>query len=482
MAMAGEESNRGAANPKGLPPQNTPKIDLSDAEFEALFAESLFANNTPQPSLQMRPPVPNQVKAVPKQTPNPTDNRASTPRPAPNPQRPLPKPLTPTPNSNQSQSRPVQSSFVPDAFDDFDNLFSQQHGVAPLQTPPTPNINHPAPPLELFARSQPLPVKPLQAHVHPNSQTRTNPNKEQEEARPARFQPTTVAVQRRRKKNEEYYEPSRWDIVGTILQGALFIAVALFTGYFALLQLGAFQPNTTPINTNTTGSLAMLWSNGSIINVDAGQTYLNLPPPVAATATAIPTPTAQPTNNTTVVQQLTATPLPTFTPLFAPTATPLPVTSRPQPVLAQSPTPNPIGVAVDYSQSPPTRLVIPKIGLDTVVKEVTVKLGSWQVADYAAGHNLGTAYPGEIGNMVLAGHRDIRGNVFLRLPELQTGDQFQVYSNAGVFRYQVTSVFEVDPTDISVMNPSPESIATLITCTPLGTSARRLIVRAKLVN
>jgi sortase A len=150
--------------------------------------------------------------------------------------------------------------------------------------------------------------------------------------------------------------------------------------------------------------------------------------------------------------------------------------------LAQSPTPNPIGVAVDYSQSPPTRLVIPKIGLDTGVKEVTVKLGSWQVADYAAGHNLGTAYPGEIGNMVLAGHRDIRGNVFLRLPELQAGDQFQVYSNAGVFRYQVTSVFEVDPNDISVMNPSPESIATLITCTPLGTSARRLIVRAKLVN
>ena len=83
---------------------------------------------------------------------------------------------------------------------------------------------------------------------------------------------------------------------------------------------------------------------------------------------------------------------------------------------------------------------------------------------------------------VIAGHRDIRGSVFLHLPDLQKGDSFTVYSNAGAFHYLVTDIFEVAPTDISVMNPTADASATLITCTPLGTSNRRLIVRAKLVN
>ena len=84
--------------------------------------------------------------------------------------------------------------------------------------------------------------------------------------------------------------------------------------------------------------------------------------------------------------------------------------------------------------------------------------------------------------MVLAGHRDIRGSVFLKLNELQLGDEFKVFSSVGVYRYVVSEIKEVAPTDINVMSPSTEAIATLITCTPVGIASKRLIVKAKLVS
>ena len=57
----------------------------------------------------------------------------------------------------------------------------------------------------------------------------------------------------------------------------------------------------------------------------------------------------------------------------------------------------------------PTEIRIPRIKLDARVREVTVRLDTWEweVADFMAGHHTGTANPGETGNVVIAGHRDI---------------------------------------------------------------------------
>jgi len=183
---------------------------------------------------------------------------------------------------------------------------------------------------------------------------------------------------------------------------------------------------------------------------------------------------------------------------------PVPLSPGSQPVVAPTPTPartvlnGPLAVAptptpaivqpflqsleegAEPPPSPPRRLVIAKLGLDTPVREVTVNLGNWQVADNAAGHHLGTAMPGRAGNMVLAGHRDIRGSVFLRLNDLQKGDDFKVYSDTAVYRYIVTDITEVGPNEISVMAPTVDPTATLITCTPVGLATKRLIVKARL--
>ena len=88
--------------------------------------------------------------------------------------------------------------------------------------------------------------------------------------------------------------------------------------------------------------------------------------------------------------------------------------------------------------------------------------------------------PGQNGNMVLVGHRDIRGSIFLRLNELQKGDEFTVYTDNASYKYVITEVREVAPTEISVLNPTLDPTATLITCTPIGLATHRLVMKAVL--
>jgi len=98
----------------------------------------------------------------------------------------------------------------------------------------------------------------------------------------------------------------------------------------------------------------------------------------------------------------------------------------------------------------------------------------------------GTALPGEKGNVFITGHSSnypwAKGNynhVFALLNKVVVGDVVQVkYKNVD-YIYKVSSIKSVEATDVSVMNSSSDSILTLMTCTPVGTSLRRLIVTAK---
>ncbi len=126
----------------------------------------------------------------------------------------------------------------------------------------------------------------------------------------------------------------------------------------------------------------------------------------------------------------------------------------------------------------PTRLVIPAIGLDTPVKEVTIENGVWQVAEYAAGYHRGTARPGTIGNTVISGHKGLYGGVFARLEELSPGDEVLLYAGPHLYRYVVEEKKSVWPHQVEVMAQTARPILTLITCTAYDT--QRLIVIARL--
>lgn len=138
-------------------------------------------------------------------------------------------------------------------------------------------------------------------------------------------------------------------------------------------------------------------------------------------------------------------------------------------------------VVADVKSAPePTRLQIPAIDLDTGVREVFVRDGVWEVADYAAGYMHGTALPGESGTMALAGHAGLRGGVFRDLGRLQSGDDVVIDAAGWRYRYRVREAFNVLPTQTEVLAPAEHPTLVLITCTNWDTE--RLIVAADLIE
>ena len=82
--------------------------------------------------------------------------------------------------------------------------------------------------------------------------------------------------------------------------------------------------------------------------------------------------------------------------------------------------------------APPVSIRIPAIDVDSRVVELGTTVDEhgelvWETPKHAVGHHLGTANPGETGNVVLSGHINspIRqeGNVFSKLPRVKLGDE-----------------------------------------------------------
>ncbi len=111
----------------------------------------------------------------------------------------------------------------------------------------------------------------------------------------------------------------------------------------------------------------------------------------------------------------------------------------------------------------------------------------WQTIPFIVGHYRTSAEAGQNGNAIFAGHvtSQTLGNVFLNLYKVELGDKVEIYTKNTVFTYKVNRVRLVLPTDTSVMNPTTDATATLITCAgdwipSEHQYSRRLIVTAKL--
>ena len=98
------------------------------------------------------------------------------------------------------------------------------------------------------------------------------------------------------------------------------------------------------------------------------------------------------------------------------------------------------------------------------------------------GHLEGTARPGSGGNCVIAGHRDTH---FRALKDVRAGDDILLQSAKGNFRYRVTDVKVVYPSNTQLLQPVPGPTLTLVTCFPfyyVGPAPKRYIVRAEMVG
>jgi sortase A len=101
----------------------------------------------------------------------------------------------------------------------------------------------------------------------------------------------------------------------------------------------------------------------------------------------------------------------------------------------------------------------------------------------------GTAIPAEKGNAVIFGHstlpqlyneKDYK-TIFTNLYALSPGDKILININNITYRYRVENVKVVDPENTSILEQYfDDSYLTLVTCTPPGTTWKRLAVKARI--
>lgn len=130
------------------------------------------------------------------------------------------------------------------------------------------------------------------------------------------------------------------------------------------------------------------------------------------------------------------------------------------------------------------RISIPKLNIKSA--EVTTIDNSldFHLVNYA-----GTAIPPNNGNAVIYGHstlpqlfnpKDYK-TIFATLHTLKVEDEISINVQNIEYFYKIFSIIIVDKTDTSIFTQTYDnSYITLVTCTPPGTTWKRLIVKARL--
>jgi len=177
-------------------------------------------------------------------------------------------------------------------------------------------------------------------------------------------------------------------------------------------------------------------------------------------------------------------PGPTLTPSPTPTPSPPPTTTAP-PTLTPTPAPTPLPTPLPA----PVQIQIPAIGVKRSIialpRTVDRATGAWtwdtkklfrSGRSDLVGHSQGSAFPGQMGNMILVGHNYGYGynGVFVSLGRLKAGHEVIVVNKAGqTFRYRVTKVQRVKwrtkdfaelTQHLAFLEPGGRERVTLVSC------------------
>ena len=120
------------------------------------------------------------------------------------------------------------------------------------------------------------------------------------------------------------------------------------------------------------------------------------------------------------------------------------------------------------------RIEIPRLGVSTIIRSGS----DARTLRLAVGHIPGTAFPGELGNIGLAGHRD---TFFRRLRDIRADDEIRIVTPERTYTFTVERTQVVSPRDTWVLDDTPTPALTLVTCYPftyVGSAPNRFIVRA----
>ncbi len=118
---------------------------------------------------------------------------------------------------------------------------------------------------------------------------------------------------------------------------------------------------------------------------------------------------------------------------------------------------------------------IPAIGIAKPLMEGAA-LGT---LDLGPGHLPGSALPGQLGNVVVGGHRVSHDHPFLDIDRLVPGDAVIFTIGTQRFTYLVESTEIIDPLDVHVVEQHRAYLATLFACHPKGSTSQRIIVHLR---
>jgi len=122
------------------------------------------------------------------------------------------------------------------------------------------------------------------------------------------------------------------------------------------------------------------------------------------------------------------------------------------------------------------RIQIPAINIDAPV----VQGDGWEQLKKGVGQNVGSANPGQTGNIILSAHNDVYGELFRYLDKLAPGDQVVLYTQQRQYVYVVDRTAVVEPTAVEVMASTGSPTVTLISCYPYLVDKQRIVVFARL--
>lgn len=125
------------------------------------------------------------------------------------------------------------------------------------------------------------------------------------------------------------------------------------------------------------------------------------------------------------------------------------------------------------------RIQIPAIDIDAPVVQ---GMYDWEALKRGVAQKIGSAAPGQVGNMALAAHNDIYGELFRDLDQLKPGDEVIVSSSTQSYTYIVRETLIVEPTEVWVLDPTDWPSATLISCYPYRVNTQRIVVFADLAD
>ena len=130
----------------------------------------------------------------------------------------------------------------------------------------------------------------------------------------------------------------------------------------------------------------------------------------------------------------------------------------------------------------------PRLGISAPVFWKVSTFESNKKMNFGLTHIINTSAPGDGGEGLISGHssnywweRGDYNEVFINLPKAQIGDRFIINRN-GIKVYEVDKKYEIATNNYLEFSPTGSERMKLMTCVPIGTSLRRLIVEGKLIN